>query len=72
MKAAGGGFLHLGFGGVSIAGEHFFYQCAGQIDDGYAAVTGGQKNHAARMPHENGGAGMLVMGVELFNADVAD
>ena len=63
--------LHLGFAGVTVTDDGLLDAVGGELFDADVAPLGGEENDAAGVAHEDGGSGMFVMGVQLFDgADV--
>jgi hypothetical protein len=65
------GALDLGFAGVAMANDGLFDPVGGELIDAEAAPLSDEKDNAAGVAHEDGGAGVAIVGVELFDgADV--
>ncbi len=61
------GALHLGFAGVTVAGEGLFDAVGGVLLDLEGVAGGDEEDYAAGVAHEDGGARVGVMGIELLD-----
>jgi hypothetical protein len=66
-QLGGDGILDLSFAGSSTAGDQFFDASGGIANDRQSTSSPRQKENAAGMGHEDGRAGMSIMGVELLD-----
>ena len=59
--------MDLLFAGSAGAGEAFLDAGGGEVEDGDGLLGGGEEENAAGVAHEDGGAGVAVVGVEFFD-----
>jgi hypothetical protein len=57
-------------GGVAVAGEGLFDAVGGQLTDDGAVAIGDQEDYAAGVAHEDGGARVGVVAIELLDGAV--
>lgn len=61
------GALHLGLAGVASAGDRLLDAVGGEFDELEPVALGDEEDDAAGVAHEDGGAGVGVMGVDLLD-----
>lgn len=63
------GGLHLGLGGVAVAGEGLFDLGRAEFDEGQARAASGEEDDPAGVGHDHGGSGVFDVGEDHLDGE---